>query len=201
MRAASNLMTRTVVDPVFEKLNAELDRAEASVLDALTGYQGKPPAALLVVFKQRYEFEPVAYPLYDPENLEVSVMVDFREGLRMVAASVAQMESAKATYAISMIAMDSTDLSFWLEKGFFPKQEVPESFIGKELYLLTASNASGQVIRRLSELVSSPVLLAESTRQLGRSVQVQLSDEACEMEVFWSRYESVRKQLLDPKRI
>jgi hypothetical protein len=190
-------MTCTVADPIFKKLTAELARAEASVLNVLKDSPGKPPAALLVVFKRRYEFRPGAYLLYDPDNLEISVMVDLREGLRVAASKVAQMQAAQPAYAISMIAMDSDELSFWVEKGFFPKQEIPASFVGKELLLFTASNASGQVIRRLSELVSSPVLLAEGTRQLGRSVQVQLSHEACEMDVFWSKHQAVRKQLLE----
>lgn len=190
-------MTCTVADPSFKKLNAELDRAESSVLNALSDHQEKPPASLLVVFKQRYEFKPVAYLLYDPANIEISVIVDLREGLRVAASRVAQLESAKPAYAISMIGIASAELSFWLEKGFFPKRAVPASFVGKELFLFTASNASGQVIRRLSELVSSPVLLAEGTRQLGRSVQVQLSNEACEMDVFWSKHQAVRKQLLE----
>jgi hypothetical protein len=192
-----NTMTRPVSDPIFKKLNAELDRAEASVLDALSDYQEKPPASVLVVFKQRYEFKPLAYLLYDRDNLEISVMVDLREGLRLAASQVAKLETAKPAYAISMIAMDSDELPFWLGKGFFPQQEIPASFVGKELLLFTASTASGHVIRRLSELVSSPLLLGEGTRQLGRSVQVQMSHEPYEMDVFWSKYKTVRKQLLE----
>ena len=183
---------------IFRKLSAELDRAEASALSALNDYDGKPPASLLVIFKQRYQFSPFACLLYDPENVEISAMVDLREGLRVAASTVAKMEEAKPAYAVSMMEVKSAELPFWLNKGFFPKAEVPESFVGKDLLLFSASNATGQVVRRLRQIVSSSVLLAERGRQLGRSVQVQLDDnEPCELDVFWSKYKTVKKQLLE----
>ena len=194
-------MTRAVADPLFKKLNAELGRAEASALDVMNHPLGKAPPALLVVFKPRYQFGSVAYPVYDPSNIEVSVMADLREGLRVAASAVAKLEGVRPAYAISMIEIASADLPFWLEKGFFPKEAVPSGFAGKDLVLFTASNASGQVIRRLSQFVSSSVLLATGSRRLGPSVQVQLNQAACEMDVFWSHLKLVRKQLLEhPER-
>ena len=74
--APPNLMTRAVADPLFKKLNAELGRAEASALDVMNHPLGKAPPALLVVLKPRYQFGSVAYPVYDPSNIEVSVMAD-----------------------------------------------------------------------------------------------------------------------------
>lgn len=194
-------MTRATADPIFKKLNAELDRAEASALDALNGSSRGAPPALLVVLKPRYQFGSMAYPLHDPNNIEVSVMVDLREGLRVAASAVAKLESARPACAISMIEIASTDLPFWLKKGFFPKEAVPPSFAGRDLVLFSASNASGQVIRRLSQFVSSPVLLATGSRRLGPSVQVQMNQEACEMDVFWSHLKRVKKQMLEyPER-
>lgn len=190
-------MTDAVVDPTFKKLTAELLRAEASALYALDRYGRKVPGALLVVFKQRYEFSSVAHPLYDPGTLDVSVMAALREGLRVAAKEAAKRPVAKVACVISMIEMDDADLSFWLEKGFFPKAKVPSSFVGKDLALFTASNASGQVVRRLSQIVSSPVLLMEGSRQLCRSVQVEMANEPSEMDVFWSTYKTAKKRLLE----
>ena len=199
--APPKLMTRAIADPIFKKLNAELDRAEASALDALNDSSGKAPPGLLVVFKPRYQFGSKAYLIYDPSNIEVSVMADLREGLRVAASAVAKLEGVRPAYAISMIEIASADLPFWLEKGFFPKEAVPPGFADRDLVLFSASNASGQVIRRLSQFVSSSVLLATGSRRLGPSVQAPLNQEACEMDVFWSHLKLVKKQLLEyPER-
>lgn len=197
-------MTRAIADPTFKKLNAELDRAEASALDALNALNnssGKAPPGLLVVLKPRYQFGSMAYPLYDPNDIEVSVMVDLREGLRVAASAVAKLEGVRPAYAISMIEIASADLPFWLKKGFFPKAAIPPSFAGRDLVLFSASNASGQVIRRLSQFVNSSVLLATDSRRLGSSVQAQLDQSVCEMDVFWSHLKRVKKQQLEyPER-
>lgn len=184
-------MTQTVAAAKFKRLTAELDQAASSALYALNEAGENAPSSVLVVLKPRYTFRPAVYLLHDPENIDISVMVDLRAGLRAAASEVAKLEVAKPIYAISMIEIASGDLSFWLEKGFFPKSEVPSGFVEKDLVLFTASNASGQVVRRLSQFVSLPVLLDSGSRQLGRSVQVELSNEPSEMDVFWSKYKSV----------
>lgn len=184
-------------DVIFSRLNAELDQAEASALYALNEADGEAPGSLLVVFKQRYEFKPAAYLLYDPDNIDISVMVDLREGLRVAARKVAKQAVAKPAYAISMLTMNGTDLSFWLKKGFFPAEAVPSSFADKDLVLFSASNATGQVVRRLSQFVSSPVVLSAGSRQLCHPVQVQMDNEPSEMDVFWSAYKRAKKQIAE----
>jgi len=190
-------MTDAVTDTRLEKLTAELSRAEASALYALNEANGDAPGSLLVVFRQRYEFEPAAYLLYDPDNLEISVIADLREGLRVAARAVAKEDLAIPAYAITMLTINGPDeLSFWLKKGFFPAAEVPTDFAEQALVLFTASNATGQVVRRLSQFVHSPVGLSTGHRQLGRSIQVQLDQAPSEMAVFWSTYQLAKKQLL-----
>lgn len=189
-------MTSAVTDSPFKKLTAELGRAEASALYALNEANGDAPGSLLVVFRQRYEFKPAGYLLYDPDNLDISVMVDLREGLRVAARDIAKRDVAIPAYAISMLTINGPDdLSFWLKKGFFPAADVPAGFAEQALVLFTASNATGQIVRRLSQFVHSPVALSAGSRQLGRSVQVQLDQEPSEMDVFWSTYQSAKKQL------
>ena len=190
------LMTSAATDSTFKKLTAELARAEVSALHALNEADGDAPGSLLVVFKQRYQFKPAVYLLYDPDNIDISVMVDLREGLRVAARKVAKREVATPAYAISMLTMKGDDLSFWLKKGFFPAAEVPASFAEQDLVLFTASNATGQVVRRLSQFVRSPIALSAGSRQLGRSIQVQMDKAASEMDVFWSAYEASKNQLL-----
>lgn len=172
----------------IKKLVRELDTAEMFARDALDDYTGSIPATLLVIFKQRYEHPPQNYSLYDPDNLELSIMADIRSNLRAAGFEVASQSGVTPLYALSMIEIPGKEQDFWLKKGFFPADGLPASFIGQNALLITASNRAGRVLRRLIRIVDASLLLTSSSRQLGRSVQIEQSEQPTEMTLFWQPY-------------
>ena len=178
-----------------KKLSVELDRAETFVVNAIGNYTGTIPATLLVIFKKRRKHPPQPFFLFDPEELEISIMSDLRSSLREVGADVALTLERQPIAALSMIEMPKAEQAFWLKKGFFPSDAMPEQFIDQDTLLMTASNDSGQTIRRLVRIDQSPLLLSSASRQLGRSVQVELGEEASEMSLFWQSFTAARARL------
>lgn len=172
----------------IKKLVRELDTAETFARDALDDYTGSIPATLLVIFKQRHEHPPQDYSLYDPDNLELSIMADIRSNLRAAGFEVASQSGTTPRYALSMIEIPGKEQDFWLKKGFFPADRLPASFIGQDTLLITASNRAGRVLRRLIRIVDARLLLTSSSRQLGRSVQIEESEQPTEMTLFWQPY-------------
>ena len=179
----------------IKKLSAELSRAETFVADSIGDRMEPIPATLLVIFKQRVKYPPRAFSLFDVDELELSIMADIRENLRAAGVAVATIPENRPAYALSMIEIGGDEQAFWLKKGFFPTVAVPEAFIGKATLLMTASDASGHAMRRLSLLIDSPLLLTSSRRQLGRCVQVELSEQACELDLFWETFTASRARL------
>ena len=179
-----------------KKLSAELSRAETFVADSIGDHLGSIPATLLVIFKQRLKYMPRAFSLFDVDELELSIMADIRSNLRAAGEAVAATPENRPAYALSMIEIAGDEQAFWLNKGFFPIVAVPEAFIGKDTLLMTASDASGHAMRRLSLLIDSPLLLTSSRRQLGRSIQVELSEQASEMDLFWETFTASRARLI-----
>ena len=182
-------------DVMFSRLSAELDQAEAFARDILEEQLERIPAMALAVFKRSHEREPFPFTLYTPQNIDVSVMADLRESLRVAGRQLGESSDVKPKCVLSMLEIVSTELDFWLGKGFFPRDEVPSSFIGKDLALFTAAAETGEVVRRLSLLVSSPVSRRRQ-RQLGQSVQVQMSGEGCEVDAFWQQFKIAHKRRL-----
>ena len=130
----------------------------------------------------------MAFPLFTLENLEMSVIADLRSNLRDAAIQVTNYGESAPVYALSMMEIIGEEQNFWQEEGFFTASELPESFIEQDTLLLTASDNSGQVLRRLIRLVDSPLLLNSSSRQLGRSIQIAQREQPTEMAAFWQQY-------------
>ena len=70
-------------DVIFSRLSAELDQAEAFARDMLEEQLERIPAMALAVFKRSHELEPLPFTLYNPQKIDVSVMADLRESLRV----------------------------------------------------------------------------------------------------------------------
>lgn len=180
-KAASN-------SKAVKKLMRELDTAEAFAREAIEEQVGSVPSTLLVILKPRHQHPPRSYPLYDPDDLELSIMADLRSNLRAAGAEISKQREADPLYALSMIEIPKQEQDFWLNKGFFPAAQLPEQFIGQDTLLITASDKSGRVLRRLIQLVDSPLLLNSGSRQLGHCVQIEQSEQPTEMTAFWKPY-------------
>lgn len=182
-------MTNATSDSkAIKKLRRELDRAERFAREALDEQTEIIPPSLLVIFKQPSKYPPMAFPLFTLDNLELSIMADLRSNLRDAAIQITDYGESPPMYALSMIELIGEEQDFWQEEGFFAASELPESFIDQDTLLITASDSSGRVLRRLTRLVDSPLLLNSSRRQLGRSIQIAQPEQPTEMAAFWQQY-------------
>lgn len=182
-------MTNAVSDAkAIKKLRRELDRAERFAREALDEQAEIIPPSLLVIFKQPHKYPPMAFPLFTLDNLELSIIADLRSNLRDAAIQVTNYAESIPVYALSMIEIIGEEQDFWQREGFFAASELSESFIGQDTLLITASDSSGRVLRRLIRLVDSPLLLNSSSRQLGRSIQIAQREQPTEMAAFWQQY-------------
>lgn len=175
-------------------LIVNIETAVSFTANEILNYPREIPATLLVVDERGDLIRPLPFTLFNPLHLELSIMSDMRENLRAAGRKVAGLRKRQPSCVLSMLEVRSNQRDFWLSKGFFPAAAVPASFDGKDTVLLTATNALGETVRRLCELLplsSSPYITG---RKLGDSSQVELSGQPCEIDLFWETFTAVRRR-------